>query len=323
MKLNIFSKIAFCCMINLFPVACFAQSYPMRPVRVIVPWPPGGGADIVGRALAQKLGEHFGQQFIVDNRPGASGNIGVELAARSPADGYTLVVVGGNHATNVSLYRRIGYDPVKDFEPISLLTSVPNLLEVHPSMPVRTVRELIDLARAKPGQITYGSAGNGTTGHLAMELLMSTAKIEMMHIPYKGSNVFLSDLIGGQISAGFDNVLSSAPHVRAGRLRGIATSGARRALSMPELPTVAESGFPGFEVPLWQGILAPVGVPREIIERLHAGVVASIQKPDLQERFRQVGGEAIGGTPEEFRTFIRREIDKWGKVIRESGIRLD
>ena len=323
MKSTSFSKFALCCAASVLSVSCLAQSYPTKTVRVIVGWPPGGGADIVGRALAQELGKHFGQQFIVDNRPGASGNIGAALAARSPADGYTVVVVGGNHNTNIHLYKKIGYDPIKDFEPISILTSVSNLLVVHPSIPVRTVGELVALARAKPGQISYGSAGNGTTGHLAMELLRMTAKIDMMHVPYKGSNVFLGDLIGGQVSVGFDNVLSSAPHVKTGRLRGIATSGARRAPTLPDLPTVAESGFPGFDVPLWQGILAPAGTPRGIIEQLHTAVVASLQKPDLRERFDRLGGEVIGSTPEEFRTFIRREVEKWGKVIRESGIRLD
>lgn len=318
-----FSKFVLFCAASVLSVSCLAQSYPAKPVRVIVGWPPGGGADIVGRALAQELSKHFGQQFIVDNRPGASGNIGAALAARSPADGYTVVVVGGNHNTNIHLYKKIGYDPIKDFEPISILTSVSNLLVVHPSVPVRTVGDLVALARTKPGQISYGSAGNGTTGHLAMELLRMTAKIDMMHVPYKGSSVFLSDLVGGQLSAGFDNVLSSAPHVKAGRLRGIATSGARRAPTMPDLPTVAESGFPGFEVPLWQGILAPAGTPRGIVEQLHAAVVASLQKPELRERFDRLGGEVIGSTPEEFRMFIRREVEKWGKVIRESGIRLD
>lgn len=323
MKFNIISKIALGCAFTLFGVVCLAQSYPTKSVRVIVPWPTGGGADIVGRALAQKLSEHFGQRFIVDNRPGASGNLGAEAAARSPADGYTLIVVGGNHTTNISLYRKIAYDPVKNFEPISILTSVPNILVVHPSMPVHSVGEFVALARAKAGQISYGSAGNGTTGHLAMELLRTSAKIDMVHVPYKGSSPFISDLIGGQVSVGFDNVLSSAPHIKTGRLRGIATSGARRAPTMPDLPTVAESGFPGFDVPLWQGILAPAGTPREIIERLHAGVVASLQTPDLRVRFDQLGGEVIGSAPEEFRAFIRREIDKWAKVIRESGIRLD
>ena len=325
MKATIFSKLALCCAATLFSVSCLAQNYPTKTVRVIVGWPPGGGADIVGRIIAQKLSDGLNQQFIVDNRPGASGNIGADLAARSPADGYTMLVVGGNHTTNVHLYNKLNYDPVKDFEPISRVTSVPNILVAHPSMPARTVQEIIALARARPDKdrLFYGSAGNGTTGHLAMELLRISAKINMVHVPYKGSNVFLSDLISGQLLLGFDNVLSSAPHIKTGRLRAIATSGARRTPFMPDVPTVAESGLPGFEVVLWQGILAPAGTPREIIERLHAGIVAGIQKPDLRERFTQLNVEAIGDTPEQFGMFIRREIDKWGKIIRESGIRID
>jgi tripartite-type tricarboxylate transporter receptor subunit TctC len=290
---------------------------------MIVPWPAGGGADIVGRVLAQKLTETFNQQVIVDNRPGASGNLGAEAGARSAPDGYTLILVGANHATNIHLYSKLTYDPIKDFEPISLLTGAPNILVVHPSVPVHSVKELFALARARPGQISYGSAGNGTTGHLAMELLKSSAKIDMLHVPYKGGSQFMNDLIGGQISLGFENVLSSAQHIKAGRLRAIATTGARRTPSMPEVPTVAESGLPGFEVVLWQGLLAPAGTPRETIERVHAAVVASLQKPDLRERFAQLNVEAIGSTPAQFATFIRREIDKWAKVVRESGSRLD
>ena len=323
MRSAVVSKIVLCCAVALFSVSCLAQSYPSKPVRMIVPWPAGGGADIVGRALAQKLSESLNQKFIVDNRPGASGNLGVELGARSAADGYTVIIVGANHATNIHLYSKLAYDPVKDFEPISLLTAAPNILVVHPSLPVRNVQELFALARAKPGQISYGSAGNGTTGHLAMELLKSSAKIDMKHVPYKGGSQFMHDLMGGHVSLGFENVLSSAPHIKAGRLRAIATTSARRTPTMPDVPTVAESGLPGFEVVLWQGLLAPAGTPRETIERLHAAVVESLQKPDLRERFGQLNVEAIGSTPAQFGTFIRSEIDKWAKVVRESGSRLD
>jgi len=299
------------------------QSYPAKPVRVIVPWPAGGGADIVGRAVAQKLAESLRQQFVVDNRPGASGNVGSEVASKSPADGYTLLVIGANHATNTHLYSRLGFDPVKDFEPIALLTGAPNILVTHPSLPVRNVKEVMALARARPGQLSYGSAGNGTTGHLAMEMLRINAGIEMTHIPYRGGSQFLTDLVGGQVSLGFENVLSSAPHIQSGRLRAVASTGSRRSPALPDVPTVAESGLPGFEVVLWQGLLAPAGTPRTIIDQLHAATVASLQKPDLRERFAQLNVEAIGSTPAQFATYLRSEIDKWGKVIRATGTKLD
>ena len=323
MKSTGFPKILLGCAVALFSAAAFAQTYPAKPVRVIVPWPAGGGADIVGRAMAQKFTEHFNQQFIVDNRPGASGNVGVEVGARTPPDGYTLIVVGANHTTNVHLYSKIGYDPIKDFEPISLLTGAPNILVAHPSLPVKSVKDLVALARAKPGQISYGSAGNGTTGHLAMELLKTSAKIDMLHVPYKGGAPFMNDLVGGHVLVGFENVLSSSPHIKAGRLRAIASSTLKRTPSMPEVPTVAESGLPGFDVVLWQGLLAPAGVPRPIIDQLHRAVVVSLQKPDLRERFAQLNVEAIGNTPAEFATFLRRELDKWGNVVRASGSRVD
>jgi tripartite-type tricarboxylate transporter receptor subunit TctC len=311
------------CMLSLAAVASWAQNYPTRPVRLIVPFATGGGADIIARTVAQKLSEAYGQQFIVENRPGAAGNIGVELVARSPADGYTLLLNSSNFSTNVSLFSKLNFDPVRDFEPISLLAAAPYVLVVHPSLPVRTVKDLIAVARASPGKLTYGSAGNGTPAHLGMELIKATAKIDMVHVPYKGSIPHLSDLVAGQIAAGFDNVLSSVPLVKAGRLRAIAVSGASRSPALPEVPTVAESGLPGFDVTVWNGILAPAGTPREITARLHSEIIAALQKPDVRSRMSGLGVDIIGSTPQEFAAFIRRDIDKWAAVIKVSGARLD
>ena len=323
MKVPVVSSFVVCFASLMAAAACLAQGYPAKPVRVIVPWPAGGGADIVARGVTQKLTEHFNQPFVVENRPGASGSLGTEVAAKQAPDGYTLLLIGANHATNSHLYPKLGFDPIRDFEPISLLTEAHNLLVVHPSVNARSVSEIIALARARPGQISYGSAGNGTTGHLAMELLKLSAKIDMVHIPYKGGAPFVNDLLGGQVSLGFENVLSSSPHVASGKLRAIATSGRQRSRALPEVPTVAESGLPGFEVVLWQGLLAPAGTPRPIIERLHEGVAASMAKPDLRERFAQLNVEPVGGTPAQFAAYLQSELDKWGKVIRSAGIRMN
>ena len=323
MGVRIVSSFVICCATLMAGAACLAQGYSAKPVRVIVPWPAGGGADIVARGVTQKLTEHFNQPFVVENRPGASGSVGTEVAAKQAPDGYTLLLIGANHATNSHLYAKLGFDPIRDFEAISLLTEAHNLLVLHPSVNARNVAELIALARARPGQISYGSAGNGTTGHLAMELLKLSAKIDMVHIPYKGGAPFVNDLLGGQVSLGFENVLSSSPHVATGKLRAIATSGRQRSRALPEVPTVAESGLPGFEVVLWQGLLAPAGTPRPIIDRLHEGVAAGMTKPDLRERFAQLNVEPVGGTPAQFATYLQSEFDKWGKVIRAAGIGLN
>ncbi len=302
----------------------FAQSaYPNKTLRLIVPFAAGGGADIVGRVVAQKLTEAFGQQVMVDNRAGAAGNIGAELAAKSAPDGYTLLLVGPNHTTNVSLFSKLNYDPVRDFDPVTLLTAAPYVLLAHPSLPARDLKALIALARSKPGLLTYGSAGNGTAGHLAMESIKTQAKIAMLHVPYKGSPPLQADLIGGQVVAGFDNVLSSAPHVKSGRLRALAVSGAKRSPALPEVPTIAQSGLPGFEVTVWQGVLAPAGTPREIVARLHAEILNALQKPDVQSRMAALGVDIVGNPPAEFAAFIRRDIEKWALVIKAAGARIN
>jgi tripartite-type tricarboxylate transporter receptor subunit TctC len=301
----------------------FAQTYPVKPVRMIVPYAAGGGADIVGRLIAQRLGDGWGQTVVIDNRPGASGNIGTEIVARAPADGYTLLLVGPNHTVNSSLYSKIAFDPVKDFAPVSLVTSAPYLLLVNPGIGVTTVKELIALAKSKPGKVLYASAGNGTAGHLGMELIKTMAGIDMVHIPYKGSPPALTDLIAGQVSAAFDNVLSAAPHVKAGRLRAIAVSTRTRSGAVPEVPTVAESGLPGFEVAVWQGILVPAGTPKSIVDALHAAIVAALARPDMKERMAANSAEIIGNTPAEFAAFIKSDLVKWAKVVKDSGARVD
>ena len=300
-----------------------AQTYPVRPVRMIVPYAAGGGADIVGRLLAQRLGEGWGQTVVVDNRPGASGNIGTEIVARAPADGYTLLLVGPNHTVNSSLYSKIPFDPIKDFAPVSLVTSAPYLLLVNPAIGVNSVKDLIALAKARPGKVLYASAGNGTAGHLGMELIKTMAGIDMVHIPYKGSPPALTDLLAGQVSAAFDNVLSAAPHVKAGKLRAIAVSTLRRSSALPEVPTVAESGLPGFEVAVWQGILAPAGTPKPLVDTLYSAIVRALGRPDMKERMAANGTEIIGSTPAEFATFIKSDLVKWAKVVKDSGARVD
>lgn len=302
----------------------FAQSaYPNRTLRLIVPFAAGGGADITGRVVAQKLAEAFGQQVLVDNRAGAAGNIGTELAAKSAPDGYTLLLVGPNHTTNVSLFTKLNYDPVRDFDPVTLLTAAPYVLLVHPSLPAPDLKALIALARSKPGQLTYGSAGNGTAGHLAMESIKTQAKIDMLHVPYKGSPPLQSDLIGGQVVAGFDNVLSSVAHVKAGRLRALAVSSAKRSPALPDVPTVAQAALPGFDVTVWQGLLAPAGTPREIVARLHTEIISALQKSDVQSRMAALGVDIVGNSPAEFAAFIRRDIEKWALVIKAAGARID
>ena len=300
-----------------------AQSYPARPIRMIVPFPAGGGADIIGRTLAQTLAETLGQQVVVENRVGAFSSIGTELAARAAPDGYTVLIIGPNHTGNPHLFRKIAYDPIKDFAPISLLTSASYLLDVHPSLPVRSVKELIALARARPGEINYGAGGNGSASHLGMELIKMMAKIDIQHVPFAGGPPMLTALLGGHIQVGYDNILTSMPHIRSGRVRAIAVSGAQRTSLLPELPTVAESGLKGYDVTVWQGLLAPAGTPENIVARLHEATATGMRKPDVRERMTNLGAEVVASTPKEFAAFIKTELDKSGQIIRQAKIQLD
>ena len=305
------------------PLANAADNFPARPVRMIIPYAAGGGADIVGRMIAQKVGERWGQQVVVDNRAGASGNIGTAIAASAPGDGYTLLLIGPNHTVNVSLYSKLAFDPIKDFAPISLVTSAPYLLVVNPSTPINSVNDLIALAKARPGKILYGSAGNGTAGHLGMELIKSMAGIDMVHVAYKGSPPVLTDLMAGRVSVAFDNVLSAAPHVKAGKLRAIAVSTSKRSSAVADVPTVAESGLNGFEASVWQGILAPAGTPKPILDALNSAIVNALTQPDMKQRIAQYGADVIASTPQEFATFMKADLVKWAKVVKDSGARVD
>lgn len=323
MKRSIFRGVALACALALPSFYCIAQNFPTKPLHMVIPFAAGGGADIVGRVIAQKVSESLGQPIIIENLAGASGNIGAAYVAKSKPDGYTLLFTGPNHSTNISLYRNLSYDPVKDFAPISLLTVAPYILVANPAVPIHNIKELIELAKAKPGQVAYGSAGNGTAGHLAMELLKSSANIDLLHAPYKGSPPMLNDLIGGRTSVAFDNVVSSLPYIKGGLLRPIATSGVRRARSLPDVPTIGESGLPGFDVTVWQGVLAPAGTPRPVIDLLNARFVAAVKTPQVAERLASINIEMAGSTPEEFGAFLPQDIAKWAKVVKASGAQVD
>jgi tripartite-type tricarboxylate transporter receptor subunit TctC len=302
--------------------AAEAQDYPAKPVRFLVPFPPGGATDVFARILGQKLNDALGQQFIVDNRPGAGGNIATELAARSPADGYTIIVVGPNHAVNVSLYQKLAFDPIADFSAVTQAASVQTFLVVHPSLPVKSVKELIALAKSRPGQLNYGSGGNGAPGHLAGEMLKMLAGIQMVHVPYKGVGSIIG-LVRGDHSVEFNNLISVGGQIKEGKVRVLAVGDSKRTAVMPEVPTVAEAGVPGFEMVQWFGVLAPAATPKPVIGKLHAEMVKALRLADVKQRFHQLGAEPVGNTPEEFGALIRSEISKWAKVVKTAGIRLD
>ena len=300
-----------------------AQDYPSRPVRLIVPYPPGGNTDIMARAITQELSKGLGQPVVIDNRGGAATVIGSDLLAKAAPDGYTLILSTSSHAINVSLYRKLPFDAVADFAPISLVASMPNILVVNPSMPAKSLKELIALAKAKPGQINYSSAGNGATNHLSMELLKTMAGVDLVHIPYKGTADAVASLLGGQVSVMFDATSSALPHIKSGRSRALAVSSSSRIASLPDLPTVAEAGLPGFEVGVWFGIQAPAGTPRDIVKRLNAEILRSLSVAEVRERLAGLGVDVVSNTPEEFAAFIKSEIAKWGRVVKDSGARID
>lgn len=297
--------------------------YPTHPVRMIVTYPAGGGADITARIIAQKLTERLGQQFVVDNRPGGSGTIGAGLVAKAPPDGYTLMLDALSFSVNPSLFTKLPYDPVADFTPIILAVVVPNVLVVTPSLPIHSVGELIALARAKPGQINHASSGNGSAQHLAAEMFKRMAGIDMVHVPYRGGAPALADLVAGQIPVYFANLSSATPLIQAGKIRAIAVTSAQRAPGWPELPTIAESGLPGYEAYEWNGIFAPGGTPQDIVSQLNHQIAEILKLADVRERLAEHALETRDNTPEQFTAFLASERAKWAQVVKEANIKID
>jgi tripartite-type tricarboxylate transporter receptor subunit TctC len=316
---------------TLFATACvavasttWAQTYPTKPVTIVVPFPPGGTTDVLARTIAQKLSDTWKQPVIVDNRAGGGGIIGSEYVAKSPPDGYTLLVgTVSTHAVASSLYAKLPYDAQKSFAPVTEFAYIPQLLSVHPSIPVRTVKDLVALAKARPGSLDFGTAGNGSASHMAMELFKSMAKVNMVHIPYKGTGPALTDLLGGHLSMMFDVIMTSQPHVQSGKLRGLAMSSLKRSAIMPDVPTVAESGYPGFEALVWFGLFAPANTPPEIVKKIQEEIARALATPKMRELLSSQGLEVVASTPAEFATRVGSEIAKWRKVIQEAGIKLE
>ena len=302
--------------------AC-AQDYPVKPIRFILPFPPGGGTDTLARIVGQKLGENLGQTIVLDNRPGAGANIGAEIGAHSVADGYTLTMGNIAHAINMTLYAKPGYDLIQDFAPITLLASTPNILVVHPSVAAKSVQELIALAKAKPGQLNYASSGSGSSAHLAAELFKNLAGVNFTHVPYKGGGPAVTSLVGGETVVGFATAPSVLPQIKAGRLRGLAVTTLKRTTAAPELPTIAESGVPGYDANTWYGALAPAKTAAAIISRLHDELIKIMRSADILDRIAVLGYEPSTTTPQEFAAYIKSEVDKWGKVVKATGIRAD
>ena len=297
-----------------------AQDFPTKPINMIVPFSAGGTTDILARIVGQALGNELGQTIIIENKPGAGGNIGGMMAARAPADGYTLFMgTVGTHAINQALYKKMTFDPIKDFAPLSRVANVPNLLVVHPSQPYKTVTELIAYAKAHPGEVNFGSSGSGSSIHLSGELFKSMANVDMVHVPYKGSAPAVTDLLGNQIAIMFDNMPSAIQHVRSGKLRPIAVTTAKRSPELPDVPTIAEAGVPGYEATSWFGLWVPAKTPAPVIEKLHAALAKVLQDPAVAKKIADQGGEVVIETPAQFEAFIKSEAAKWGKVVKESG----
>jgi len=309
------------CALAALPSISWAQNYPAKTVRFVVPFVAGGPTDIQGRLLGEKLGQRLGQQFIIDNRGGANGNIGMDLAAKSPPDGYTLVIATvGTWAVNPSLYKQMPYDPVKDFAPIMQVSSSPGVLIVHPSVPVKSVKDLVALARAKPGKLDYGSSGVGGFGHISGALFCLMTKTEMVHIPYKSSAPSLTDLIAGQIQVLFNNAISTVPFIKSGQARALAVTSLKRMQALPDLPTIDESGVKGYDNSSWSAVAAPAGTPRDIIMKLNGELNQILKLPDLQEKNAAVGADPVGGTPEQFGAYLKSEIAKFARVVKEAKI---
>jgi tripartite-type tricarboxylate transporter receptor subunit TctC len=304
-------------------IAASPAAFPTHPIRLIVPYAPGGGADTLARGIAQKLSETLGYSIVIDNRGGGGTILGSDLAAKSAPDGYTIILVASTHAVMSSLHKKLPYDPIKDFAPIVRVASAPNILVLHPSIAAGSVKELVELARSRPGQLVYASSGNGGGSHLAMELLRSMAHIELVHVPYKGTGPAMIDLLSGQAKLMFGGMIGTLTHVRSGRLKALAVSSSKRSPVVPELPTIAEAAFPGYEAATWYGVLAPAGTPVPIVRKLNAEIAATLNHPDLKQRMSSQGADPAPTSPEEFAAYIKSEVAKWAKVVKESGAHVD
>ncbi|HEY4374981.1 MAG TPA: tripartite tricarboxylate transporter substrate binding protein [Burkholderiales bacterium] len=300
-----------------------AQAWPNHAVRLVVSYPAGGGADVVGRLLAPKLSEYLGQQFVVDNRGGASGMIGADFVAKSPADGYTVLLDASAHGVNPSLQPKLPYDTMKDLAAVSLLVRVPNVVVVTPSLPVNSIADLIKLAKSEPGKLSFASSGTGSAQHLAAELFKAQAHVNMVHVPYRGGSPAMVDVMSGQVPVMFTNMASALPHVKAGKLKAIATTGSHRPSALPDLPTVAETGLKGYEVYEWNGLFVPGGTPRDIIDSLQKAVVKALAQPDVREHLQGLGAEVVGSTPAELDRYRSNEIAKWAVIIKNAGIKVE
>jgi tripartite-type tricarboxylate transporter receptor subunit TctC len=310
---------------QLLATATQAQTgaFPSRPVTLVSPYAPGGGNDILSRILAEQLRKLWGQPVQVDNRAGAGGNIGTNMVAKAAPDGYTLVMGSLSYAINASLYDTLPFDPIKDLVPVTMLTSGSYLLVTHPSLPVNSVKELVALAKSKSGGLSYASAGNGSGGHLGMEMLKSSAGVDIVHVPYKGSGPAMNDTVGGQTMIDMDNTIVLGTQVKAGRLRALAVTGLQRSAQFPDVPTMVEAGFPGFEVNPWFGLLAPAGTPRAVVDKISADCAKVLALPEVRERLRTLGADPVGSTPEQFSSYVVAEIEKWRKVVKATGTRVD
>jgi tripartite-type tricarboxylate transporter receptor subunit TctC len=317
-------RILVACAALVVAYQAYAQNYPVRPVRLVVPFSAGGAADVPGRILTQKLSETLGHQVVVDNRPGAGSTIGAELVAKAPPDGYTLLMISNTHFVSAALYKKLAYDAVNDYSPETQVTSAPNVIVVHPSLPVKTVRELIALAKAKPGKIDYASSGNGSTQHLTGALFCKIAGIEMTHIPYRGSGPVTADLLSGQVTVGFPGIAGMLQHIKAGKLRALAVTSAKRSPELPDLPTVAQAGVKGYDVTAWFGVAGPKGMPRDIVLKLHTELLRILKNPDVQRLLLTAGQEvAWQETPELFGEMLKVESAKWARMVKESGAQVN
>jgi len=309
------------------PVAAQAQTdtrWPSKPVKWVVPFPPGGAMDVIARTLGDRLAQDLGQPFVIENRPGAGGNIGADYVAKQAADGYTIMITSIGMATNKALYPKLSYDPVKDFAPVSLLAVVPNVLVVNPSRSTdKSVKDVLAHARREPGKLTYASAGNGTSIHLAGEVFAAMAQLKLLHIPYKGSGPAVTDMLGGQVDLMFDSITSARPHIQSGKLLALGVTSARRSSALPEVPTIAEAAMPGYEVSPWFAAFAPAGTPADVVAKLNKALLTAMRQPETLRKLESVGAEPIGSTPQALAEHLNKELARWGALIQERGIRLD